>query len=246
MRMTETLRALTLMCTLVILGCTTPGGEPEAMKEESRHTHTHGADPSINDRFDEPDVASFESRWESEDRDIFKRRHAILAASRIEPGQTVADIGAGTGLFVPLLADAVGEDGAVIAVDIVPEFLEHISERATRAGQSNVSTVLGTDHTVNLAPGSIDVAFVCATYHHFEYPGAMLAGIHKALRPGGTLIVVDFERVPGKSREWILGHVRAGETQVLREITSAGFQYDPSAQVDGLEENYFARFTRKP
>jgi predicted methyltransferase len=87
-------------------------------------------------------------------------------------------------------------------------------------------------------------AFVCDAYHHFvEYP-AMLASIRQALVPGGTLVVVDFDRVPGTSREWLLTHVRAGKDEVRGEIEEAGFEFLDEVDVEGFAENYLLRFRR--
>lgn len=156
----------------------------------------------------------------------------------------MADIGAGTGLFTLMFAEKVGSKGSVIAVDIVPEFLDLIRQRAADASLSNVSTVLCTERSVMLPAESIDVAFTSDTYHHFEYPRNTLASIHLALRPGGQFIIVDFERIEGKSRPWILDHVRAGRETVIEEVTAAGFELEPSPPAPYLTENYFLRFRR--
>ena len=158
---------------------------------------------------------------------------------------TMADIGAGTGLFTPLFAEAVGDAGHVFAVDIVPEFLTHIDRRVDEHGLTNVETVLCKEDSVELPPTSIDLAFVCDTYHHFEYPKSTLASIRDALKPGGEFVVIDFERIPGKSRAWIVKHVRAGKKTVIGEIESAGFELiDDGSSVDYLDENYFVRFRK--
>ena len=60
--------------------------------------------------------------------------------------------------------------------------------------------------------------------------------------PSGTLIVIDFDRIPGKSREFILGHVRAGKGVFRSEIEAAGFEFVEEVELDGLKENYFLRF----
>ena len=94
--------------------------------------------PGINDAFENPDVEAFAERFEVESREVFARRHALVAACQIEPGQTVADIGAGTGLFTRLFADAVGQEGRVIAVDISQKFLDRIRANSRQRNQSNV------------------------------------------------------------------------------------------------------------
>ncbi len=203
--------------------------------------------PGINDAFLDPelDVSEWLGRFEIESREVYSAREQVLDAIGLKPGQRVADIGAGTGFYSRLFASEVGAQGWVYAVDISPPFLEHINARSREDHVDNVTSVLCTDHSVNLPPSSVDVAFVCDTYHHFEYPLSTLASIYRALRPGGTLIVIDFERIPGKSREWTIGHVRAGKEVFQQEIVDAGFYLVEEMDVKSFEENYLLRF-RKP
>jgi ubiquinone/menaquinone biosynthesis C-methylase UbiE len=200
--------------------------------------------PGINDAFKDPDVKKYVGVFEGESREIYTRRQAIVTACRLKPGTVVADIGAGTGLFTRLFAKEVGDKGKVYAVDIAPRFLAHIDRTCKEAKITNVKTVRCSSTSCELPEGSIDVAFVCDTYHHFEFPFRTLASIHKALRPGGRLIIVDFHRIPGKSREWVLGHVRAGQDVVVKEIVRSGFRLAGEEKKLGLEENYFVRFDR--
>ena len=85
---------------------------------------------------------------------------------------------------------------------------------------------------------------MCDTYHHFEYPHSTLASLHQAIRPGGSLVVIDFERIPGESRDWVLEHVRAGKDVFTREIEAAGFELVEQVAIEGLKENYVLRFRR--
>ena len=147
-----------------------------------------------------------------------------MATLALAPGQAVADIGAGSGLFTRLFADAVGPTGTVYAVDIAQKLLTHIDEQAKKTGRTNIRTVLGTDRTTNLGAASVDVVFISDTYHHFEYPQATMRSIRAALRPDGQLVIIDFERIEGQSSDWILNHVRAGQAEVIREIETAGFR----------------------
>ncbi|QEG40970.1 class I SAM-dependent methyltransferase [Roseimaritima ulvae] len=102
--------------------------------------------------------------------------------------------------------------------------------------------MLGTDTSIRLPLESVDLVFVCDTYHHFEQPSETLASIYRALKPGGRLVVIDFDRIPGVSRGWLLGHVRAGKDGFRDEIEAAGFEFDDEVDVEGFEENYLLRF----
>lgn len=200
----------------------------------------------INDSFLDPDmdVDEFVERFEIESREVFACRHQILASIQLEPGMSVADVGAGTGLYLNPLSKSVGESGHVCAVDISPKFIKHLRQRAKDEGLANVEVVLCSDRDTNLKPNSFDRVFICDVYHHFEYPESSLASIHRALRPGGKLILVDFNRIPGESREWLLTHIRAPKSVFKQEVLDAGFEFEEEVEVDGFEENYLLRFIK--
>lgn len=203
--------------------------------------------PGINEKFLDPklDVTEWLDRFEVESREIYAERREVVKTCGIAKGDVVADIGAGTGLFTRLFAEATGPEGAVFAVEINPRWLEHINRTAEKAGLANITSVLGRENSVTLPPDSTDLAFICDTYHHFEYPKSTLASILSALKKGGNLVVIDFERIPGVSREWTLGHVRAGKEVFREEILATGFEFVEEIKIPGFKENYFLRF-RKP
>jgi ubiquinone/menaquinone biosynthesis C-methylase UbiE len=206
-----------------------------------------GIPAGINDRFidAELDVTEWIGRFEIESREVYAARADVLKACGIKPGDTVADIGAGTGFYSRMFANAVGSEGWVFAVDISPRFLEHINRQSHEDGIDNMTCVMCSSHSAGLPPNSVDVVFICDTYHHFEHPQSTLESIHRALKPGGKLIVIDFERIPGESRDFILGHVRAGKDVFRGEIVDAGFQLVDEVSVAGFKENYLLRFRKK-
>ncbi|MHB9009385.1 MAG: class I SAM-dependent methyltransferase, partial [Limisphaerales bacterium] len=175
-------------------------------------------------------------------REIYDQRDRIVDATGVKPGLVVADIGAGSGLFTLEFAGRVGTRGTVYAVDVVKDFLTRIAVRAEAAGWRNVRTILASERSVELPPNSIDLAFICDTYHHFEYPAGTMASLHRALRRGGEVVVIDFRRIPGQSSDWILGHVRAGQETFEAEIVAAGFEKIEEQAF--LRDNYFLRFRK--
>jgi len=203
-----------------------------------------GASPEINEQYRNPDYSRWQRNLETEGREVYAKRLAIVDAVAPQPGQAVADVGAGTGLFTRLFATRVGPQGRVYAVDIARAFVEGNVRRARAARLENVVGIVSTQADTRLEENSVDVAFICDAYHHFENPQAMLASIRRALRPGGALVVIDFERIPGTSPNWILKHVRAGKEDFRREIEGAGFRFAEEAKL--MRENYFLRFTRDP
>jgi predicted methyltransferase len=202
--------------------------------------------PGVNERYLAPDldVDHWVAVFEGESREIFRSRGPIVGALGLEPGARVADIGAGTGLFLGPFSQAVGPGGRVYAVDISSGFVDHLQERAAQEGLTQVEVVKSSARSAELTEATVDLAFLCDVYHHFEFPKSMLASLHRALRPGGQLVLIDFERIPGKSRDWILEHVRADKAAFRAEIVAAGFVLEEEVKIEGLSENYALRFRR--
>jgi len=202
--------------------------------------------PGINEDFlkKEVDTKRWLDTFEGEAREIAVHKDALVAALGLRKGMEVADVGAGTGLFLKPLAEAVGVSGKVYALDIAPKFVEMLERRAQQEGLEQVEPRLSKARSVDLPALSIDAAWVCDTYHHFEYPQHVLFSLYDALRPMGSLFVVDFERIPGSSRQWVLEHVRADKRTTIKEIESAGFEFVREVQVEGLVENYLLEFRR--
>lgn len=199
--------------------------------------------PGINDHYKNADVRRWRGVFERDGREVWDRRHDILNALNLKPGAAIADIGAGTGFFAVMFAAAVGPHGRVYAVDITPNFVNAIRTRAKGMGHRNVIGVVNTARSVMLPVNSIDVVFTSDTYHHFEFPNSILASIHAALKPGGELVVIDFKRISGVSDQWVIGHVRAGEEVVVREIEQAGF--DLIERQDFMQTQFFLRFRKR-
>jgi len=200
--------------------------------------------PGINRAYTDPVFEDWVARFESPGREVYDRRKDIVAALALKPGMAVADIGAGTGLFTRLFAPAVTPGGPVFAVDISPVFIQNILRRSREEGLRNVSGIVNTARDAKLPASSVDVAFLCDTYHHFEFPQLMLESIHRALRPSGRLAIIDFRKQEGKSSAWVMQHVRADKTAVIREVEAAGFRL--IADTELLKENYFLMFERLP
>jgi len=200
----------------------------------------------INSKFLDPtlDPQEWVERFEAESREVFHAREAILDALDLAPGDRIADVGSGTGAFLTMFSRAVGPAGRVYAVDISPRLIEFVEKRVRDENLDNVAVVHSTATSTRLPPASIGTVFTCDTYHHFERYPEMLASIHQALIPGGLFVVVDFERIEGVSREWIMGHVRAGKKTVRQEIEAAGFEFVDEVEVPAFVENYLLRFRR--
>ena len=199
--------------------------------------------PGINDSFRDPNVKEYVERFEVESREVFNRRVEIVKACDIKPGQTVADIGAGTGIFTRLFSTAVGKEGHVIAVDISQNFLDHIQSVAREQGQANIDTLLCSADSTKLPADTVDIAYICDTYHHFEFPFKTMDSLFAAMKPGGRVVLVDFKRVEGESSDWTLNHVRAGQEVFEAEVLKSGFK-KVGENKEILKDNYFVIFEK--
>lgn len=196
--------------------------------------------PGVNRQYENPEFSVWLNRFEVPGREVFDMRHEIVSELGLQPGMQVADVGAGTGFFTLLFAEKVGNSGAVYAVDISEIFIRNILRRSEKKGLTQVRGIVGNDRDAGLPEGQFDLVFVCDTYHHFEYPQSMLASLRRSLRPNGKLVVIDYRKVEGLSREWIMNHVRANKETVTKEVQQAGFVLKSNS--DMLTENFFLSF----
>ena len=165
----------------------------------------------------------------------------VVGSVGLRPGQTVADIGAGSGLFSVPLARAVGPTGRVYAVEIDAGFFPQIRKRAGAAGVSNVETVLGqfTDPALPMKP--IDLAFFHDVLHHIADRPAYLATVARYLAPDGRIVVVDYQAGMGP-------HPGHPELEVSRAQLEAWMRAAGLTEVKAIElfpEKYFLVFTRR-
>lgn len=199
--------------------------------------------PGINQHYQDPDFDRWQSTFERSGREVYDQRHAIVSQLGLQAGMSIADVGAGTGLFTRLFAKQVGASGKVYAVDIADNFVENVVRTSREQGLNNVEGIVNDQRSARLPGQSVDWVFLSDTYHHFEYPDAMLASIHRALRPDGRLAIIDFRKQPGRSSAWVMSHVRANRNEVVGEVTAAGFVLEREPEI--LEDNYFLIFRRR-
>jgi ubiquinone/menaquinone biosynthesis C-methylase UbiE len=186
------------------------------------------------------DVASIVSpEWADEaSRDRAGEAAKVIRALGISPGQTVADIGAGSGYYTMRLAPVVGQSGTVIAQDIMPRYLEQLKRRVGRAGLTNVRFVRGTSSDPKLPSGSVDAALMIHMYHEIAKPYELLYRLRSSLKPGGQLAIVDLDRAPeyhGMPKALLACEVKAvGYSLVSMTDLNPGYLavFKPSAPVD--------------
>jgi len=206
------------------------------------HADEENASPGINRYYQGAVYQQWLSTFEWSGREVYGRRLDVLQVLNLKPGMDIADIGAGTGFYSLLFAQQVGISGNIFAVDVTDDFIRNIKRRAAENNLDNIHAILSEQKDTRLEPSSIDMAFVCNTYHHFEYPQAMLTSIHRALRPGGVLVIIDYRKQAGISSSWVMSHVRYDKQSVIDEIEQGGFKLQSESDV--LRENYFLRFVK--
>jgi len=124
----------------------------------------------------------------------------VILLLHLKRGDIVADIGAGSGVFTRRLAEAVGPEGKVYAVDIDPDLLKYNRERIAEAHLKNVEFILGEYDNPKLAEGTVDLVFICDVLHHIEHRQAYLSRLHSCLKETGRLAIIDY------NSNWPPGH----------------------------------------
>ena len=145
----------------------------------------------------------------------------LLEALRIQPGQTICDLGCGNGFYTLELARRVGPEGTVYAVDIQPQMLRLLVTRARQEKLFNIQPVLGTFIDPRLPQGKVDLVFCADVYHEFSHPEAMLTRIRESLSVGGQIVLAEFRGedagVPIKPLH------KMTKAQVKKELEPNGF-----------------------
>jgi len=167
----------------------------------------------------------------------------VVSRLKLRPGDVVADIGAGSGVFTGPLAQAVAPTGTLLAVDIDQGLLDHIAQRARQEKVTNIQPVLGEFDDPNL-PSRIDVAFFHDVLHHIEHRQAYLKKLATYLEPDGRVVVIDliFDRPDGPHRNQPEMHIT--QEQVRRWMAAAGFPV--MQEIDLFEDKFFVVFRRNP
>jgi ubiquinone/menaquinone biosynthesis C-methylase UbiE len=150
-------------------------------------THSHEAHRLHND----PDA--YIAALENPARDAYQKPAEVVKVLGLKTGEIVADIGAGSGYFTLRVAREVGPKGHVYAVDVMPEMILHLNRRVRDAGLLNVSTILAPPDDP-LIPRQVDRFLIVDVWHHIEDQAGYLAALKKLLKPGGQIVMIDFQK----------------------------------------------------
>ena len=179
------------------------------------------------------------SIFDSPGRDERLQINRVMDMLGIRPGKNVADIGAGSGWFTVRAARRVTASGTVYAVDINPEAIHYIDQRAKKEQLQNIKTILSTPDDPQLPPDSIDAVLLLKTYHEVAHPIVLLRNLNSSLKPGARIGIID--RNGNGENHGVSNDV------VVREAAQAGYELRDSQNfVKGDGMDYFLIFTRKP
>ena len=186
------------------------------------------------------DVAHWAGVFESPDRTKWQKPDEVVRALDLRPGQTVIDIGAGTGYFTRRFAKAVGPSGAVIGLDVEPGMVDYMKADAKKLGLRNYHARVVKADDPELSPNSADVIFFCDTLHHIYDRLAYLRKLAPALKPGGRIAVVDFKK---NAPEGPPKRMKISREQMIEQFSNAG--YDMVREYKFLPYQYFVEFERE-
>lgn len=177
-----------------------------------------------------------------DNREQEERCSLMLTNLGVKRGMSICDMGCGNGFYTLQLAKMVGEKGHLYAVDIQPEMLKFLNERADKQGVTNISPILGTFTNPRLPAGKIDLILCVDVYHEFSHPEQMLAAMRKSLSPEGLVALVEYraedDKVPIKPEH------KMTKEQILKEFPANGFKL--VKEFDGLPWQHLMFFASDP
>ncbi len=185
------------------------------------------------------DSKAYISFLEDPKRDEYQKPNEVIAALNLREGEVIGDIGAGSGYFSFRFAHHVGEKGRVYAVDINPDMIVYMNRRIRELNLKNVMTVLAVPDDPLLPDASIDRFFICDTWHHIEGHAHYLALLKRMLKPGGQVIMIDFQK-----RQLPLGpplEMKISREDLIKEMDTNGFHV--VAEHTFLPYQYFLVFS---
>lgn len=213
-----------LFALLLVLGGATTVGSLAQTAPEAPGDHTLEGDHHSGGHSDRGYHRSFDQaeKWAKEfddpSRDAWQKPNEVLDALHLDRTARVADLGAGTGYFSARIARLIPE-GKLFAVDIEPDMLRFLGERAQREHLSFLVPVLASAGSPNL-PEPVDLVLVVDTYHHIDDRLAYFAALRASLRPGGRLAIVDFK---ADSPNGPPPEHRISAERVTAELNAAGY-----------------------
>lgn len=214
-----------------------PTPHPHGHAAGEHHGHSGHACGAPDHRFD--DAERWSKVFDAPERDAWQKPDVVVKELALAPSDRVADLGAGTGYFAARLSQAV-PSGKVYAIDIEPNLVSHMKQRAEREGTANVEPILGTASDPKLPP-DVNVVLVVDTYHHIADRTAYFERVRQKLSPGARVVIVDFRK--GKMPVGPPEQHKLAPEVVVTEMAGAG--YAKCRSFDGLPYQYMLTFSAK-
>jgi ubiquinone/menaquinone biosynthesis C-methylase UbiE len=177
---------------------------------------------------------------ERAEREREERPQLVLDALQIQPGQSVVDLGCGSGYYAFRMSNLVGASGKVFAVDIEERMLQFVRERAQREGITNITPVRATASDPNLPPNSVDLLLMVDVYHELEFPFEVMQKVREALKPGGRVALVEYRAEDPKVM--IKEVHKMTQKQIIKEMKAVGLRH--SKTVSTLPLQHLAIFEK--
>jgi len=198
----------------------------------AQHGHRQGQMPNVMEYLD---------RLDRPERDQEQKPAEVVEALGLKPGMSIADLGAGSGYFTHRFVEAVTESGKVYVIDVEPEALKYVEERLVHMHRSYTADfILARPDNPKLPVESVDIVFICNTYHHLEDRSTYFRNVKSALKPGGRIAIVDYYH---DARSGELGFPKKHlipRDIVIEELTAAG--YTLVKEETFLPKQYFLQF----
>ena len=173
--------------------------------------------------------------FDDPERDKWQKPHEVITALRLAPDQSVADIGAGTGYFAVRFAHMLPQ-GRVYGVDVEPDMVKYLGERAKKENLANLTAVAGAPDDARI-PAPVDLVILVDVYHHIDQRSTYFRKLRASLKPAGRIAVIDFRLDAPKGPP---KNARIAPDLVKTEMKSAG--YALAAEHGFLPNQYFLVF----
>lgn len=233
---------LIFLFTLTLTAC---GQSEKKPKETQNYTFKNGDPNGIGKWYMGREIAHVMGyqgiNWlERSEREKEENTSQLLKNMNIQPGDTIADVGAGSGYHVFKMA-RLAKDGFVYAIDIQPEMLQAISKKQLEQQVDNIQTVQGSEKSINLKANSVSKILLVDVYHEFNFPKEMIESMHDALTADGKIYLIEYKaedpEIPIKRIH------KMTEKQAINEFEASGFKF--VANIENLPWQHCLIFTKE-
>ena len=189
------------------------------------------------------DIDTYIQALERPERDEYQQPDKVIATLGLKPGMVVADVGAGSGYFTRRLAQAVGNTGQVIVIDVEQKMLDYNKQELEKLGIADrAKFILAKPDDPSLPENAVDLVFLCNVYHHIEHQVDYFAKTKSVLTPNGRVAIVDFYRDERSGELGFPKHHLVPREQVITNMEYAG--YVLSKEHTFLSRQYFLEFNQ--